>query len=541
MHRRFIVTNGAQSGISIANHPLPAKLNERGAPRDYCEVEQMYTDKSFFSFLLPAADLAINGGRICPRRFLPFLWVGLAGSMLLGGGANAQEMMDCARPAPQVPAVTISHRMLTDVCIPAGFSGNPIAYFDDFSWRSFLSLVWPAKQGQRGKPDSSLPIGAVGKPTVFETYKAEWEVFQPDGKAPVAWNVYGGENPCKVADIAYGDLVLAAFSKFANLGMAGFGPKLTGALVAQNNTYVRYAVGFNEVEFAEIRAKNAYLRANLATNISFKVGAVDIKAAWIDMKGIPNPDRYHTRQAWLLDLATNTCAKTLVGLVGLHIVTKTPSRPQWIWTTFEHVGNVPEARGARGGFAFNSGNGVPMPGDNPVKFPIPTKAPAPYNVERLKPIDPSTVATNAAYQQALRAAGSVWQNYQLVMTQWPRDPFNVPSQPGTPDHTFPGDAPFDASAFSNTTMETFEQKDITTGCMNCHNIVRSKTDYLWTVMTRAHPSILRIMESLPAPVFSMNDKSLGKSKRAAGVAVPPPDQMQAFEALKNLLEKSSKK
>ena len=32
-----------------------------------------------------------------------------------------------------------------------------------------------------------------------------------------------------------------------------------------------------------------------------------------------------------------------MGLVGLHIIIRTNSAPQWVWSTFEHVANAPDA------------------------------------------------------------------------------------------------------------------------------------------------------------------------------------------------------
>ena len=46
--------------------------------------------------------------------------------------------------------------------------------------------------------------------------------------------------------------------------------------------------------------------------------------------------------AMVLDPVTNTCKLQKMGLVGLHIVQKTPIRPQWVWSSFEHIDNVPE-------------------------------------------------------------------------------------------------------------------------------------------------------------------------------------------------------
>jgi hypothetical protein len=54
-----------------------------------------------------------------------------------------------------------------------------------------------------------------------------------------------------------------------------------------------------------------------------------------------------------------------VALVALHFVYKTPSRPQWIWSTFEHADNVPESgESPRTGHTFNNGDlGAPMGDD----------------------------------------------------------------------------------------------------------------------------------------------------------------------------------
>src|SRR5205085_3805557 len=131
-----------------------------------------------------------------------------------------------------------------------------------------------------------------------------------------------------------------------------------------------------------------------------------------------------------------------------HIAQKTATRPQWIWTTFEHVDNVPPAdSGAPGNFNFNDGQGTPMPTTDPYPIdPLILPTPAPFNVSRTLPIHPSTVQTNDAYRKLMAAAGAKWQFYQLVMTQWPLAASD-PSKPGTPANTFPGTGA--TSAFAN--------------------------------------------------------------------------------------------
>jgi hypothetical protein len=406
----------------------------------------------------------------------------LAGSPVLG------------QAVPTPTPVVNSSQIPPDVSIPPSFQGNPIAFFDDYSWRAFIALVWPALQGQRGTPDPNQGVGGKG-PRLFETYKSLYEVFHNDGSAPVGWNDFDKPqyDPCGKAG-AFNQLTLASFSKFSNLGQAGFG-SLVGPIVAQGSTptYARYATFFNQVEVQQITDTKWYLRSNLPpSGITFKNGSIDLKASWMDMTFAKHPERYYTRTATVMDPYTGQCKDLTVGLVGLHIVQKTPTRPQWIWSTFEQVDNVPPPQpGAPGTFGFNDGTGAAQPAPNPIPLnPLPSPMPTPFNITRAFPIHSSTQATNKAYQAALKSQGSgVWQFYQLTMTQWPLqlNPPNPipPTQNGLPANTFPGtDA---ATAFSNTTLETFDQKSVGTSCMACHNLTMTATDFLWSLKDHAFP------------------------------------------------------
>jgi len=458
--------------------------------------------------------------------------VGLAFGLGLASTAWGQSP-SCPNPPP---AIITSSQVPTDVCIPAGFLGNPIQFFDDFSWRSVIALVWPAQQGQRGVPDPNQQVGAVSGPLVFETFKADWELFQPNGADPSpTWNDFAGgnniavSNPCGVnVNVGFNDFVLASFSKFINLGQAGFGD-LVHALPAQNKTWVRYATAFNQIEFTQIVPNKWYLRQNLPATITFQDGALDVKSAWIDMKDIQRPERYYRRTAWLLDPVTGTCSQKTVGLVGLHIVQKTPSRPQWIWSSFEQVDTVPPQPGAPGPFGFNDGSGQPMPASDPNGGwpPNDVQNPIVFNVQRLKPIHASTQATNSKYQQAL---GGVWQFYQLVMTQWPV-PGNTPQNSGAPRFTFPGriNPGDDTTSFANTTLETWEQKAIPTGCMACHNMTRTQTDFLWSLQINAYPPTI-----LLPPGF----RALGS---AAPMSAAEAEAQQLLKQLKALMKEAQSK
>lgn len=202
--------------------------------------------------------------------------------------------------------------------------------------------------------------------------------------------------------------------------------------------------------------------------------------------------------------------KKTLALVGFHIVAKTPSRPQWIWASFEHKDNVPE-KGAipppAAKFSYNdltdpqvltpSTAPLPLSATNPP--PIPPALPTQMQVIRERDIHSETKKTNTLYQSKL--AGTIWENYQLVLTQWPTKPAPATGA-GDP---FPGSGPGmdpEKSCIANSVMETYFQTSVSSSCMACHDMARtSKTDFVWFVQMRAFPPededvILELTKSL---------------------------------------------
>ena len=262
-------------------------------------------------------------------------------------------------------------------------------------------------------------MGAAG-PRVFETYKSLWEIFHDDGSAPNPdFNSAeaAAHNACR-ADAGFGGVVLASRNGIDDIGQAGIG-ELLGPLVAQNGRYVRYQTLYNQVEFDEIVRNKFYLRSNLPVVPSprpnvpvfqFANGSIAIKAAWLDMAGFSRArrKRFYTRSAMVKDPATGKCSSVTVGLVGLHIVQKTPSRPQWIWSSFEQVDTAPNFQGAVGTFTLNDGTPGPMPAENPLALmPLARQPAAPFNVIRSAqaPIHFDTSVTNRGYQELLQEHG----------------------------------------------------------------------------------------------------------------------------------------
>jgi hypothetical protein len=425
-------------------------------------------------------------------------------TLLVGTGAAAPP--PTLPPCPARPTPRISPQLPADVCIPDGFAGIALDYFDDYSWRALVALVWPAAPGQRGVAAASKAIGTSG-PRVFETYKPLWEIFHADGSAPaIAFNSYdsAAANPC-AATAQFGDVIIGSASGIDDIGQAGDGV-LDPPLVAQNGRYVRTLTLFNRLAFDHIVQNRFFLRDALPSVPSprpdrpvmdFPIGSVAVKTAWIDVTDLPAAlvKRFYTRTALVKRATGSGCTRMTVGLIGLHIAQKTPSRPQWIWSSFEQADAVPPKWADwPGTFALNDATGAPMPEQNPLSLaPLAPEPVRPYNVVRVAdaPILTATELTSYGYRHLL--AGTPWQYYRLIVTQWPRlegnqaDPIPA-SLDGSVANTFPGSGAF--SAFANVTMETFDQKGVQLGCMSCHNRARMTTDFMWSVFDHAYPSRL---------------------------------------------------
>jgi hypothetical protein len=409
---------------------------------------------------------------------------------------------------PAQPTPAVSAQIPADVCIPDGLTGLAVDQFDDYSWRVFLALVWPAEPGRRGVAAATRGIGGNG-PRVFETYKTLPEIFHRDGSPPEpGFDRYdtAAHSPCGVA-ASFGDVVIGSHSGIDDIGQAGIG-ELDGPVVAQNGRYIRTLTLFNEIQFDHIVRHRLFRRDQLPAVpsprpdrpvLEFPSGSIAVKTAWIDVTGLAPAlvKRMYTRPALVKNAADGGCTQTTVGLIGMHIAQKTPSRPQWIWSSFEQRDTVPPKwPDWPGAYVLNDNTSAPMPPRNPLSLePLAPEPARPFNVTRHEaaPILTATELTSYAYRRLL--AGTPWEFYRLVVTQWPRQEGNQalpisPTRDGGITNTFPGEGAF--SAFTNVTMETFDQHGVQLGCMSCHNRVRMPADFMWTVLDHAYPSRLRI-------------------------------------------------
>jgi hypothetical protein len=413
-----------------------------------------------------------------------------------------------------------------------------------FAWQEFIALNWAAAPGKRGVPDPNATPAGFGAPnatapTVWETYKDKSEVFLPLGAKPKPWNDPPPAPPCASGDAAVrallnkpGTQVLSFLSAFGDFILDETKQASGQWLADQKSNLIYYEIKLNEDEFDTIVGSEFYngdVQNQTAANgvnptgggqyqIKLpagcnsgscpgngqpQVGAIEMKAAWRILTDPAQYTRYLTNKAVLI--TSGACTQATVGLVGLHIIHKTLSQPQFIWATFEHVDNVPPASPAmfsnptcqcqtpisqhclektpastayQNCITGQAQGQTCTPNTSTPYYPPSASCPAyPVQVARNRPISNNSsdpvVATNIAAQKLLIAENprTVFQYYELVDVLWsgsPQDNYtNHLKEPGptvplsmsgaTPDPT--------ALPVANTTMETYVQSKT---CLQCH-------------------------------------------------------------------------
>ena len=147
-----------------------------------------------------------------------------------------------------------------------------------------------------------------------------------------------------------------------------------------------------------------------------------MKAAW---RLIPNDaagQAFKTRCFWVPTwLYLNGEKRSAdMGLVGLHLVSRTPKRPQWIWSSFEHVDNVPNGAKPESGrtYSFNYGaspdgtvpgfpNADPDPKLSEKRTPVALAEKHNHGEGTAKLIPMQVVARNRFMKGRRRAIGSI--------------------------------------------------------------------------------------------------------------------------------------
>ena len=201
---------------------------------------------------------------------------------------------------------------------------------DEYAWRLFVALNWPADTHMR-KANPSATFGA-DQPVVWETWQNAADVFLDDGREPGPWA--GAESrPPTSNEQRFETGSLKDLANPRHIVNGTMVPLLDPIANARRLTEIR----MNELTFGYIRARGLYnlegqLRAVAdGRHVHFPPGSTDIKARWRPITEAER-SRYHTLVVTLSD-----GSRRLYGLTALHIATK--DLEHWIWATFEHVDN----------------------------------------------------------------------------------------------------------------------------------------------------------------------------------------------------------
>ncbi len=402
-------------------------------------------------------------------------WLGSLAVLLIVDLAHAQPLTTPPQfcqggtgcPASSCPAsITAAQATLPlDAC---PFEGESQSAVDIFSWNEFIALNWPATSTCMADTTKSiLGITSTNQgPVVWQTQMSSDDVFVAKNKTPAAWcngKSLAGLFAHKPRAFTQTAKTVAAAHGLARLASAVSPPTdvtaVGGVVTDQSGRWLRYERLMNQPEYARIVANKWYRLSvlNSLPSITLPTGSLELKSAWkILTPAELASGRYYTTSATVYN--TPAGAKSpgsnpvTLGLVGLHIIQKTPTQSGFFWSTFEQVDNDK--------VFFNPNSKTPVNTQAAKKpyielNPNGTPINAPVQIKRVTPIraDPGL---NAYYQKLL--AGSVFANYRLVSTQWQTG--------GAPQGPPPNVA--------NIVIETYVQnatnkaKNPSTGCLACH-------------------------------------------------------------------------
>lgn len=441
-----------------------------------------------------------------------------------------------------VNVISITDALPSDTAVAA-----PSATLEEaaaFAWQEFIALNWPALAGNRDVPNGAAKFG-TGGPVVWETFRHKLETFPGTGEAPHGGSNYNdppqyiyspGSVGSGYANLAPGavpacDGSVGTSTPFINLDeqseigldqmFAGHGPgsQFEGQqilfLAKSNKVEYDYVFGngWYKSGAAPFDATISYLKANKSSPppgssdlVSFRNGTIEMKAAWRQLTApeiasgrfYTAPVRYYRNQepsqtyGGVTGDASRPCyvdAATGWGLVGLHIIQKTPTAPYFIFATFEQGDNILYPNGnpvedVNGNFLDQNGNRVadigtviPQPfnptitsrnattANPPTAGSIQQLSPATANASppanelyyvntpgapepqgnvyvnrRVHSIPAAVIEANteaheaiAAYNQANGLASSPWSYYKLVNVQYKPIDKPVPGQDYTGD------------------------------------------------------------------------------------------------------------
>jgi hypothetical protein len=371
--------------------------------------------------------------------------------------------------------------------------------FDFYSWLTFIAMNSPADGSPIGK--GNRPGGdAKTKWEDLNNYRPLADVMLKGGAKP-EWGTRIVPEECKKFD--------SPNKIIFHLGEEAFNqPFKTGPLIDQDGNYALFDILMNEPMYKYIEKHTLYSKdsqSKFTERVEFpsginpgkdasgnatpgRMGAIMLKVSYRILDPVKNKDlipQFHTADALIYfpggkeTTGTGTkfgpaCVEKKLALIGFHVGHKTRFAPQWAWTSFEHISNVPDIEDLGTSkllprYNFFSAkckdcaqNEIPpKPWDPPLSLQFPTSFRSQVVRENMlpAPVRKEVDDLNRPFRALLK--GTVWENYMLLTTQWPSE-FDSKTDPtGAPAPTF----------LANTTLETFTQGKVplaSSSCMSCH-------------------------------------------------------------------------
>jgi hypothetical protein len=385
--------------------------------------------------------------------------------------------------------------------------------FDFYSWRTFIALNSPAD----GTPFEHAQAYMQTRWEGTDNFKQLLDVMLPANLQPPKWPSDSTSRevererlvPKECRELHHqmpSRMIVKMIEESFNE------PFKTGPLIDQQGHFAIFDILMNRQMFDYIMAHHLNTKAGQKSaansgllvdfpagrNPDSTLGAFMLKVSW----KILSPDEIQAKNFHMIDAlvlmppSTNRpCLPETLGLVGFHAVHKTVGRPQWIWTSFEHVKNVPDkdevtANKLDGPYNFfnvncNSSNcpaenaTPPRPWDPDPDLQLRFRPDDSFKsqIVRETPLTDAAKNMNKVFHSMLQ--NSVWKNYMLISTQWPSavscaslhsqgvpapqtDFLKQPDMTCSPAPTF----------LANSTLETYSQGDVplaSSSCIACHS------------------------------------------------------------------------
>ncbi len=445
--------------------------------------------------------------------------------LLLTTALTAPPAMAAGKPSPAAASSTCNDVSWLNPANPPPFlidisqaPGSGFCQFQEFSNWNFMALVLGANPAFESWP------------TLQQTYPASGPPTCSGAKLGSSLTPFIRQNSAAVMELINRKRSAAELA-------AGPPVQATGEpLVDRAGRYIQYEMRVNPTFCATVTACQLQVQAcgtaAVAASPAFRwpsgvvksptpgsgtPGAAELKLSWRVMETCNLPDSPSPCTPddlddffWTGPVTVETLgpkwqgpAKVLIGLVGFHLMQKTPTRPEFLWATWEHVSNDPVCPGSDNSVCQDPShamNGVATPSgwnlyDPKVTPPplvnTPPQCPDPANfgnpptqanclnqpyfsakapqkqpdteVCRLAPCgdgDPSNIADlNEAMRNKL--GSNVWANYFFVGSVWGKTP--APTDPSSS---------VGSPWLANSTMETYFQTTPTSSnqfnCFTCH-------------------------------------------------------------------------